>query len=238
MVKDTIAHIRLFVCGSIGAGIILGNHVRIVVNVVERCAGFFDDGRRVLAVGYFEARAGRYPFRAITYRRRARLNGKPCLRGVARPVSSVGAAVDMRSGTAVAGLGGNGAVAGLHVGAPVALVGADTVEAWIAGRRGITAGSVCQGGGAFELAEDGFLVGEEVANETVGVTLVHSEGGVGTGSEDTRGEGLGERRDILFCCGREFDEAGKVCSYCVEGGDVGKAKLAQGVLEDRNAGLE
>lgn len=40
---------------------------------------------------------------------------------------------------------------------------------------------------AFEFAEDGFLVGEKVANETVIMAFVHSEGVVCSGAEDAGG---------------------------------------------------
>lgn len=109
------------------------------------------------------------------------------------------AATGVGSGTAVAGFRGDGAVAGFHVGTAVAFVSADTAEAGRAG-GGVAARGVCQGRGAFQLAEDGFLMGEEVANEAVGVALMHGEGCVCTRAEDAGGKGLGERGNVLFCC--------------------------------------
>ncbi len=109
------------------------------------------------------------------------------------------AAIGVGSGAVVAGFRGDSAVAGFHICATVAFIGADTAEARGAGGR-VTAGCVCQCRCAFKLAEDSFFVGKEVPNEAVGVALVHGEGGVCTRAEDTGGEGLGERGDVLFCC--------------------------------------
>ena len=80
-------------------------------------------------------------------------------------------------------------------------------------------------------------MGKEIADEAVRVPLVHGEGRVCARAEDTWGERLGERGYILFRCGGKLNEAGKMGSYGVEGGDVGEAKLAEGVLQDRNAGF-
>jgi len=64
------------------------------------------------------------------------------------------------------------------------------------------------------------------------VALVHGEGGVCARAENARGERLGEGGYILFCRGGKFDEAGKVGSHGVKGGDVGEPKLAECVLQD------
>ena len=76
---------------------------------------------------------------------------------------------------------------------------------------------------------------EEVANETVGVLLVHCEGVFETRTKNAWCEGLGESGDVCFICGGELDEAGEVCHESVEGGDVGEAELDECVLEDGDA---
>ena len=78
-------------------------------------------------------------------------------------------------------------------------------------------------------------MGEEVADKAIGVALVHGEGRVCTGAKDTKGEGLGKGGNELFCCGGEFDEAGEVGGYCIEGGNIGETELAESILEDGNA---
>lgn len=184
---------------SHAGGMVLGNHVWVVLDVVERGVVFFDNRGCLFAVGYLEATARCYFSCAVTYRRGTRLDGEPRLRGIARPITSMRAAIGVGSGTTVAGFGGDGAVAGFHVGTTIAFISADTAEAGRAG-GGVATGSVCQGRGAFQLAEDGFLVGEEIANEAVGVALVHGEGCVCTRAENAGGKGLGERGGVLFCC--------------------------------------
>lgn len=180
-------------------GMVLGNHVWVVLDVVERGAVFFDNRGSVFAVGDLEATARCYFSCAVTYRRGTRLDGEPRLRGITRAITSMRAAIGVGSGTTVAGFGGDGAVAGFHISTAVAFVSADTAEAGRAG-GGVATGSMCQGRGAFQLAEDGFLMGEEIANEAVGVALVHGEGCVCTRAEYARSEGLGERGGVLFCC--------------------------------------
>ena len=148
----------------------------------------------------------------------------------------MGAAISVGCGAAVAGFRGDGAVARFHISTTVTFIGANAAEARVAGGGSVTARGVGQGGGALELAENGFFMGEEVADEAVGMAFVHSERGVCAGAKDAGGKGLGERGDVLFCCRGEFDKTGKVGGYCIEGGDVSKTELTEGVLENRNAG--
>lgn len=58
---------------------------------------------------------------------------------------------------------------------------------------------------AFELAEDGFLVGEKVTDQAVVVALVHGEGVVRAWAEDAGGKVVGESGNEGFFCGGEFD---------------------------------
>ena len=167
------------------------NHMGLVLNVVERRAVFFNNWGSIFAVRYFETSPRRYPARAIPDCNRTSLDGEPGLRGIARPVSSMGASVGVGSRATIAGFGGDGAVSGFHVSAAVAFVSTDSVEARATRGGGVAAKSMCQGGGSFELAKDGFLVRKEVADETIGVALMHCERGVYTGAENTGGQGLG-----------------------------------------------
>ena len=88
---------------------------------------------------------------------------------------------------------------------------------------------------ALEFAKDGFFMGEKIADKTVVVTFVHCQRITCAGPENTRREILRKGRDKRLLCGSEFDEAGKVCGNGVEGGDVGKAKLTERVLKNRDA---
>ena len=56
------------------------------------------------------------------------------------------------------------------------------------------------------------------------------------GSQDAGREGGGEGGDVGFVGGGEVDEARKVRHDRVESGDVGEAELAEGGLEDGDAG--
>jgi len=93
-----------------------------------------------------------------------------------------------------------------------------------------------KGARALEFAKDGFFVGEEVADEAVGMAFMHGEWGVVARAEDAWGEVVGEGCNEGFVGGSEFYEAGEVRGYSVQGCDVGEAKLAEGVLKNRNAG--
>lgn len=79
---------------------------------------------------------------------------------------------------------------------------------------------------AFEFAEDGFFVVEEIADQTVGMAVVEGEGVFRAGAEDTGGEGVREVGDVVVCGGGEVDETGEVGGYGVEGGDVVESELA------------
>lgn len=89
-----------------------------------------------------------------------------------------------------------------------------------------------EGTSALELAENGFFVSEEVANEAVIVAFVHGQGGFYAGTKNTRGENLAERRNEGFVGRSQLDETREVCRYCVECGDIGETKLAEGILQN------
>lgn len=65
-------------------------------------------------------------------------------------------------------------------------------------------------GSAFEFTEDLFFMVEEVANESVGVFLVHRHCCVGAGTENTGSYIGGESGDEGFICRGKFDETGEV----------------------------
>jgi len=104
------------------------------------------------------------------------------------------------------------------VGFAVAFVGADGAgTAWYWG--GVGLGSAVVGGrfhgqgavevcrcDAFELAEDGFVVGENVAEEAVAVLFAECDGGFHAGSEDAWGDDLGELSGVCLIGGCEVDQ--------------------------------
>lgn len=65
--------------------------------------------------------------------------------------------------------------------------------------------------------------------------LFHSQRIHNPRSKNTRREGLSEASDVVFVGGGEVDEAGKVCCYSIEGGDVVEAKLTKSRLEHFDA---
>ena len=82
--------------------------------------------------------------------------------------------IRMRRWTTVTGSRRNSPVTSLHVCATIALICADGSHAGSTG--GISpAGSMRQGGGALEFAEDGFFVGKKVTNEAISVLLMHCQ---------------------------------------------------------------
>lgn len=94
-----------------------------------------------------------------------------------------------------------------------------------------------KGTGALELTENGFFVCEKVTNEAVIMAFVHRQRGFYAGTKNTRGKNLGEQRNEGFVGRSQFNETGKMCCYCVECGDIRKAELAKGVLQNRDAGF-
>ena len=102
-----------------------------------------------------------------------RLDGEACGRRIDRLVSSVTSTIGMGRGTASPGLRCDGAGASLHVCASVAFIRANGA---VSGSSGCFSATGCmrECGGALELAEDGFLVSEEIAHKTIGVLFVKS----------------------------------------------------------------
>jgi len=72
-----------------------------------------------------------------------------------------------------------------------------------------------EGTGALEFAEDGFFVGEEIADEAVGMAFVHCEWGVIARAEDARGDVVGEGYNEGFVGGGKFYQAGEMRGYGV-----------------------
>ena len=121
------------------------------------------------------------------------------------PISPMTAAssatIRVRRGTGCAASTCNGLVARLHCFPAVRFIGADAAEACFL-RRGL--GARCRMRKctcAFELAEDGFLVSEQVADEAVGVAFVHGQVGVEAWAEDAGREVVGEGCDEFFVSG-------------------------------------
>lgn len=76
---------------------------------------------------------------------------------------------------------------------------------------------------------------EEVADETIGVTLVHCEGVLGPWTEDAGSKCLCEVGNIRLVSRREVNESCKMCCNGVESGNIVQAKLAKRRLEDFNS---
>lgn len=124
----------------------------------------------------------------------------------------------------------DGAVARLRRRAAVALVGADGARpAGAAERHGRRL--------ALELAEDGLLVREEVADQAVAVALVHRERALHAGAQDARRQRLRQRRDVRLVGRRQVDQAREMGHERVERGDVVETELAEGALQHLDPSL-
>ncbi len=121
---------------------VFGDHVRVILDVAERGAMFLNDRGCVFTIRYFETSAHRPPPSTVTYGGGTGLDRESRLGGIVGAVSAVATAVSVRSGAGGAGFGGDGAVAGFHVGTAVAFVCANAVEAGVAGGGGVAAGGV------------------------------------------------------------------------------------------------
>lgn len=160
--------------------------------------------------------------------RRAGLDGEPSGGTADRAVATMATAPRTRRGTARPTSRGDGVSSLLHVSAAVLLVGAD------APRSAAGTGGVCGAAGSLELSEDGLLVSEEVAYQSVAVSLLRRQAALRLRSEDAPGEVVGERRDVALVRRRQLDETREVGGDGVEGGNVGQPKLTQGVLNHRD----
>lgn len=112
---------------------------------------------------------------------RARLDGEAGFWAAGGAVATVAAWSWGRRRGAAAGCVGfleEGSVTLFHEGFAVAFVGGDGAGS-AAHRTGVV-----EGRHALEFAEDGVLVGEEVADETDSVFLFHGEGGLGARAQD------------------------------------------------------
>lgn len=124
----------------------------------------------------------------------------------------------------------NSALAGFHGGASVALVSADST--------GTTGGGDAQGTGlAFQLAEDGVLVGEQIPNQSVTVTLIHGKATLCTRPEDAVRQSLSQRSHVLIVGRGQVDEACKVGHNSVKRSNIDETELAERTLQDLDPSL-
>lgn len=112
-----------------------------------------------------------------------------------------------------------GSVTLFHEGFAVAFVGGDGAGTASHRRR------VVEGRHALEFAEDGVLVGEEIADEAHGVFLFHGEGGLRAWAEDASRQSGGEVCDVLFVGGGEVNQAREVVHAGVESRNVTESQL-------------
>lgn len=89
-------------------------------------------------------------------------------------MASASTTVDMRCRTRRAASVHYGLVARLHGFSAVGLVSANAAEAGFLCGCFSAGGCMCECASAFEFSEDGFFVGEEIADEAVRMAFVHS----------------------------------------------------------------
>jgi hypothetical protein len=132
------------------------------------------------------------------------------------------------SGTSGSAAVDNGSLPGFHGCAPVALVCAD------GSCTGLVAGAVDAQSTrlAFELAEDGILVSEQVADQSVAVSFVHRQAALEARAENTGGEGLGQRGDVLFVGGGQVNQACEMSHNGIKRSDIHKTELSKGALQN------
>ena len=136
--------------------------------------------RAVKGVGNLETLAPGSSMRIHRYRR-AWLDGKSRLCGAGAAISSV-APVDADGqrgwahGSGMFRRRGNGSISCLHVYASVALVCVARCTVSRVSRKVGCVQILIVRGGALQLAKDSFLVVKEVADQAIGMALVHSEG--------------------------------------------------------------
>lgn len=120
-------------------------------------------------------------------RRTAHVDREAAIFRATGPVS----AMSLRSSrTLVSGSVDNGALPGFHGRSSVALIGADS--AWMHGGRR----QARHAGLPFQLAEDGLLVLEKVANEPIAMAFVHGQTALEAGAEYAWGQNLGQRSRV------------------------------------------
>jgi hypothetical protein len=124
-----------------------------------------------------------------------------------------------------------GTLACLHIGTAVALVGANGTRA-----VGCHGTGMREGGHALEFREDGILVLEQIADQPVGVLLLHSQGSFRARSEDTGCQRRSQRSNVLLIGRCQVNQTSKVVHAGVKSSNVGQTELRQGLLEDPNAG--
>jgi hypothetical protein len=87
-----------------------------------------------------------------------------------------------------------------HVRFPIALVGA-----YRSRRSVVDAGTVRQRTGSFQLTKDSVFVLKKVANESIGMLLLHSHRGLYSRPKNAWCQGLSESRDVRFIGGSELN---------------------------------
>ena len=166
---------------------------------------------------------------AVAGGRRASLDGEAGFRTAGGAVATVTAWPRGRGCGAATGSIGfleECSVTLFHEGFAIALVGGYGAGAPADGT------GVIEGRHALEFAEDGVLVGKEVADETDSVFLFHCEGGLGAGAEDAARESGGEGRDVFLIGGCQVNQAREVVHAGVKSRNVTESQLGKGLLQN------
>lgn len=88
-----------------------------------------------------------------------------------------------------------------------------------------------------QFSKDLIFVGEEVADEAVGVALVLGKGGFDARAEDAVGEIVGEGGDKGLISRGKLNEPGEVGSDSIKSRNVGEWKRTKSILNNRETGL-
>ena len=117
---------------------------------------------------------------------------------------------------------------GFHGSTSVAFVGAD------GSCTGLVPGAVDAKSTrlAFELAEDGILVGKQVADQSVAVAFVHRQAALESRAENTGGESLCQRSDVVFVGRGQINQACEVGHNGIKRSNIHEAKLSKGALQN------
>jgi hypothetical protein len=89
----------------------------------------------------------------------------------------------------------------------------------------------------FQFAEYGILVSEQVANETVAVALVHSQGVLDARAKNARSKCLSQRSDVFFVGRGQINQAREVSHNGIKRSDVNETELSKGALQNLDSSV-
>jgi hypothetical protein len=126
----------------------------------------------------------------------------------------------------------NGTLAGLHCCTTVALICAD-------GAGAVRAGAAESEGTrlAFQFAKDGILVGEQVADKTIAVALVHGQGILYARAKNARSKSLSQQSDVFFVGRGQINQAREMSHNGIKRSDVDETELSKGALQNLDSSV-